>query len=239
MKEIQVYLCILRRKLNGRLYMESANNCILFCLWQLFQIYRKLERWIESITKESYSISISVLFSSLVFYLCTCATNFLSTWILPTFHCSLKEIAHTLWHELAPDWLILLYPREFMYQVVPGFSHPLLFFSLFPLAPLPRAGFLPELVLVTHLSVSHQAFALSDRQVLAMSDGVICHKCTKHDWSEKCHPREVHFHSSQILTHGPTSHFPSFYTSFCVLQADLSSTGCQSLPPLQKTTCTF
>lgn len=66
---------------------------------------------------------------------------------------------------------------------------------------------------------------LSDRQVLAMSDGVICYKCAKHDWSEKCHPRwwrilerwgwrrEVHFHSSQVLTDGPSSHFPSFYTT--------------------------
>ncbi len=85
-------------------------------------------------------ISIFVLCSSVVLYLFTGATNIISTWILSTFGWPLKEIAYTLWHELAPDWLILLHPREVMFKGVPDFSS-----LLFSSAPLLLAGFLPKL----------------------------------------------------------------------------------------------
>lgn len=109
---------------------------------------------------------------------------------------------------------------------VPGFSHP----SLFSLSHLFFRTTASGLVSTLYPSLSLTCLSdirpppLSGGQVLAMSDGVICHECAKHDWSERCHPRrwrtperwgwrrDVHFHPAQALTDGPSSQFPSFYT---------------------------
>ena len=122
-------------------------------------------------------IGLFVLVSLLVLYLPTRATNFISTWILSTFCCPLKEIADTLWHELASDWVILPHPWDFMFKGAPDFS----LCTSFPFAPLPPVGFFsPSSAVVTHLSARRRPPPLlSDGQVLAASDGVICHKCAK------------------------------------------------------------
>lgn len=197
-------------------------------------------------------IGLFVLVSLLVLYLPTRATNFISTWILSTFCCPLKEIADTLWHELAPDWVILPHPWDFMFKGAPDFS----LCTSFPFAPLPPVGFFLSELCRCHSSVGETSASrpLSDGQVLAASDGVICHKCAK-TWligemsskvvensrAPRIEKRGPHFHSSRVLTDGPSSHFPSFL--YCVPQlvyvlhpppVDLFSTWSQCLPPLEK-----
>lgn len=125
-----------------------------------FQTYRKLEKLEEFGSRSEkcrlkQNISLFVLFPSLVLHLPTCATNFISTWILSTFCWPLKEIAYTLWHELAPDWLILLHTWEFMFKRVPDFSSLLLFYSF--LHRCLCLVFSASFALVTHLSAGHQA----------------------------------------------------------------------------------
>lgn len=66
-------------------------------------------------------------------------------------------VAYTLWHELAPDWLILLHPGEFTSPWL--FSSFTLFFSSSFLSHhFVWLGFSLMPVLVTHLSVRYQAF---------------------------------------------------------------------------------
>lgn len=108
-------------------------------------------------------------------------------------------------------------------------DHPAFLYILSPLSILfflspsllPLVGFL---IIVTQLSAKHQVLLYRTDRCRPMSDGVIRNKCAKHDWWEKCHPRrwkmfkcwgwrgEVRSHSSQLLTDGPSSHFPSFCT---------------------------
>lgn len=111
-------------------------------------------------------------------YLSTCAANLISTWIVSTVCCP-QSIHHLT--RISPWFTDTTSPQRIRVEKTSFFS------LLFP--PLLRLLLSPELVLVTHLSARHQASLLSDRQVLPMSDGVICYKCTKHGWSENCHPR--------------------------------------------------
>lgn len=86
----------------------------------------------------------------------TCVANIVSSWILPTFCWPLKEIASTLtW--ISPRLTDTDSPRgihkSLAFLIL--YSFPSLLFSF---APLLLVSFLPELVLVTHLSMRHQAF---------------------------------------------------------------------------------
>lgn len=79
-----------------------------------------------------------------------------------------------------------------------------------PIRRCPPWFFSASFALVTHLSARYLAFPLSRRQVLEMSGGVICHKCPKHAWSERYHPR-WNACSPRVLTDVLGTRFPSLY----------------------------
>lgn len=94
---------------------------------------------------------------------------------------ALSESSHTHTHTHTLTWISL---------TLTDTTSPLgLCVQRSPIRLCPPWFFSASFALVTHLSARYLAFPLSRRQVLEMSDGVICHKCPKHAWSERYHPR--------------------------------------------------